>query len=115
MRSARKFPDGNRRPAAEQRRNAGNDTLPFTRSPNCIMLSEKDAFLRDNAMKLHINGEEIVTAEGVTLLELLEQRDIKPRTVVVERNLAPVDRKDFAVTRLEPGDKLEILHFVGGG
>jgi thiamine biosynthesis protein ThiS len=79
------------------------------------MLPEKDAFLRDKAMELHINGDKTVTAEGVTLLELLEQRDIKPRAVVVERNLALVDRKDFAVTRLEPGDKLEILHFVGGG
>jgi len=66
-------------------------------------------------MELFINGEAAHAPSGLTLLELLEQRNLKPQDVVVERNLALVPRDAFATTLLEPGDHLEILHFVGGG
>jgi thiamine biosynthesis protein ThiS len=100
--------------AARAEKAAGRRAEPFPllRRRTAIFFRE----IEDNAMELYINGEKSIATEGVTtLLELLEQRGIKAQAVVVERNLALVDRKDFAVTRLEPGDRLEILHFVGGG
>jgi thiamine biosynthesis protein ThiS len=66
-------------------------------------------------MEISINGEAAHVPPGLTVLELLEQRDMKAQEVVVERNLVLVPKDAFAVTRLESGDSLEILHFVGGG
>ena len=66
-------------------------------------------------MELSINGATAHVSPGLTVLELLEQRDLKAQEVAVERNLVLVPRDAFAETRLEPGDRLEILHFVGGG
>ena len=72
-------------------------------------------FLWGMCMELVINGETEHVSSGLTVLELLEQRDLKAQAVVVERNLVLVPQDALAVTRLEPGDSLEILHFVGGG
>jgi thiamine biosynthesis protein ThiS len=66
-------------------------------------------------MELFINGETAHVPSGLTVLDLLEQRNLKAQEVVVERNLVLVPRNAFAATLLEPGDSLEILHFVGGG
>ena len=66
-------------------------------------------------MELFINGETAHASPGLTVLELLEQRNLKAREVVVERNRVLVPKDAFAVTILELGDSLEILHFVGGG
>ena len=66
-------------------------------------------------MELSINGEAADAPPGLTVLELLEQRGLRARDVAVERNLVLVPRDAFAATVLEPGDSLEILHFVGGG
>jgi thiamine biosynthesis protein ThiS len=66
-------------------------------------------------MELSINGKTEHVPTGLTVLELLAQRDLKAQEVLVERNLVLVPQDALAVTRLEPGDSLEILHFVGGG
>jgi thiamine biosynthesis protein ThiS len=72
-------------------------------------------FLRSMPMELFINGEAIRALPGLTVLDLLEQRKLQAQVVVVERNLTLVPKDAFAATVLEPGDNLEILHFVGGG
>ena len=69
----------------------------------------------EQVMELSINGEAAHAPPGLTVLKLLEQRCLNAEAVVVERNLALVPRDAFAVTVLEPGDSVEILHFVGGG
>jgi sulfur carrier protein len=66
-------------------------------------------------MKLKINGEDKEVAEGLSVASLLEQLQIRPARVVVERNRNIVPRDDFAATLLAEGDALEIVHFVGGG
>jgi sulfur carrier protein len=53
---------------------------------------------------------------GSTLGDLLRAHDLDPRMVVVERNREILrDREAFDRLPLEPGDVLEIVHFVGGG
>jgi len=69
----------------------------------------------DHVMEFFINGASAHAPFGLTVLELLEQRKLKARDVVVERNLVLVPQDAFAATVIEPGDSLEILHFVGGG
>jgi len=64
-------------------------------------------------MNIKINGEDKEMASGLSVAELLEELQIRPARVVVERNRAIVARD--ASTQLAEGDTLEIVHFVGGG
>jgi thiamine biosynthesis protein ThiS len=66
-------------------------------------------------MKLKINGEEKEIGEGLSVAALLEQLQIRPARVVVERNREIVARDTYAAVLLADGDTLEIVHFVGGG
>ena len=51
----------------------------------------------------------------MTIADLLARLDIDPRRVAVERNLVIVKRAAYAVTRIDEGDEIEIVNFVGGG
>lgn len=65
-------------------------------------------------MNLTINGE--VKAFSVeTLSGLVEQLGMKPDRVAIELNRAIVPRDQWSQTPLRDGDRLEIVHFVGGG
>jgi thiamine biosynthesis protein ThiS len=71
-------------------------------------------------MKLQINGEEAVleTEPGqgtFTLAALIESLNMKPDRVAVELNREIVPRNLWPETPLKEGDRLEIVHFVGGG
>ena len=65
-------------------------------------------------MKLFINGEER-QLEVTTVSTLVEQLGMKADRVAVELNREIVPRADWPKTALRDGDKLEIVHFVGGG
>jgi thiamine biosynthesis protein ThiS len=62
-----------------------------------------------------INGEPRAIAPGVTLLELLGELALDPRSVVVEHNRQIVRRPALGDVRVAPGDAIELVHFVGGG
>ena len=66
-------------------------------------------------MQIHVNGQPTPCADACTLTELLSALHLDPARVVVERNAQIVPVSNYASTRLEEGDRLEILHFVGGG
>lgn len=75
-------------------------------------------------MKLHestatievvANGRVREVTAGRTVEEFLVELALDPDVVVVERNGEILDRDRFAEVRVEAGDKLEIVHFVGGG
>jgi len=65
-------------------------------------------------MNLTINGEAKETAAS-TLDALVTELGIKGDRVAVELNRDIVPRANWANTPLHDGDKLEIVHFVGGG
>lgn len=66
-------------------------------------------------MNLIINGEPR-TFEGVTnVAELIDKLAIKSDRVAVELNRDIVPRAQWTTSPLKDGDKLEIVHFVGGG
>jgi thiamine biosynthesis protein ThiS len=62
-----------------------------------------------------VNGEPRAVPHGASLLELLQELQLDPRSVVVEHNRAIVRRPDLAETRVVAGDSIELVHFVGGG
>lgn len=66
-------------------------------------------------MILHINGEPREFPEGLTLAALVQHLGMKADRVAVELNLEIVPRAGWEQTQLKDGDKLEIVHFVGGG
>ena len=66
-------------------------------------------------MTLTINGEAREFTSVSTLAELVAQLDMKPDRVAVELNRELVRRDRWPATQLAEGDKLEIVHFVGGG
>jgi sulfur carrier protein len=69
-------------------------------------------------MKLHINGEDREFGNAgapFTLFALVEILGMKPDRVAVELNREIVPRDRWAETRLNEGDQLEVVHFVGGG
>jgi len=66
-------------------------------------------------MKLQINGEARDFNPPLTLAGLLGQLDMKADRVAVELNRSIVARDQWAKTSLTEGDRLEIVHFVGGG
>ncbi len=66
-------------------------------------------------MNIILNGEQRAVPEGVTLEGLLQALGIDLRKVAIERNLEIVPRSAYGVTRVGEGDKLEVVHFIGGG
>jgi thiamine biosynthesis protein ThiS len=68
----------------------------------------------NNPMNLIINGETQVSA-AETLGALVEGLGMKPDRVAIELNREIVPREKWMQTSLRDGDRLEIVHFVGGG
>jgi thiamine biosynthesis protein ThiS len=65
-------------------------------------------------VRLTINGEprEIAAAN---VARLVGELGLDPRKVAVERNLEIVPKSQFEATALSEGDRIEIVHFIGGG
>ncbi len=66
-------------------------------------------------MQIQINGEKREIADATTLLGLVESLGMKSDRVAIERNQEIVPRSEWRSTVLRSGDKLEVVHFVGGG
>jgi sulfur carrier protein len=66
-------------------------------------------------MKIQINGEDRDCPAPLSLETLLAQLGMKADRVAVELNRTIVPREEWTRTVLKEGDRLEIVHFVGGG
>jgi sulfur carrier protein len=66
-------------------------------------------------MRLKINGEIVENVKATTVRELLEELKVEPVRVAVEVNLTVVRKADYGQFRLNEGDTVEIVNFVGGG
>jgi sulfur carrier protein len=62
-----------------------------------------------------INGKPVTLDAATTIQQFLASKGYHERLVVVELNEAILPRSAFASTTLNVGDRLEIVHFVGGG
>ena len=66
-------------------------------------------------MNLTINGDNRIVLNVETLSALVDQFSMKPDRVAIELNREIVPRDQWPQTPLKDGDRLEIVHFVGGG
>jgi thiamine biosynthesis protein ThiS len=69
----------------------------------------------EHAITILVNGEPREIEREASLLDLLRSLDLDPRMVVVEHNRQIVRRPALAATGLTTGDRVELVHFVGGG
>lgn len=74
-----------------------------------------DGAATTDGITLTVNGEDRTLPPGTTVLGLLESLDLVPGTVVVERNRRILPREEYDQVTLADGDRLELVHFVGGG
>ena len=66
-------------------------------------------------MKLWVNGEERSLEAVVDIAGLVAALGLDGRKVAVERNLEIVPRSTYGSTPVLDGDRIEIVHFIGGG
>jgi sulfur carrier protein len=66
-------------------------------------------------IEIVVNGETRTAAPGQTILDLLQQLQLDPARVAVEMDRRIIRQPRWSETVLEPGARLEIVQFVGGG
>ncbi len=66
-------------------------------------------------MLVEINGESRDVAASITLAELILHLALAPERLAIELNQSVVRRADWPQTPIKEGDRIEIVHFVGGG
>jgi thiamine biosynthesis protein ThiS len=69
----------------------------------------------NSAIRVQLNGKEREVPAGLTVQGLLESLGLEPRLVVVERNREIIARARYGEVKVGEGDRLELVHFVGGG
>jgi thiamine biosynthesis protein ThiS len=62
-----------------------------------------------------VNGENRAAKSGATVTDLLGDLGLNSGRVAIERNLEILPRPKWAETKVEAGDRYEIVQFVGGG
>jgi len=66
-------------------------------------------------MKVYVNGESKDLSGTSSLAELITQLDLPAARIAIELNREVVRRNDWGSTMLQDDDRIEIVHFVGGG
>jgi sulfur carrier protein len=69
----------------------------------------------DQTVAVVVNGEARETKPGAMVTDLLATLGLESGRVAIERNLEILPRTSWAETRVESGDRYEIVQFVGGG
>ena len=71
--------------------------------------------MSEDGMLIEVNGKEQKISQGTTLLDIVQTMGVDHKRVVVEHNLQIADTEKLADTVVCAGDKIEVIHFVGGG
>lgn len=66
-------------------------------------------------MRIQVNGEHREVEPDITLPELVASLNLKPEQIAIELNHNVMRRREWERIVLQPDDKVEIVHFVGGG
>lgn len=66
-------------------------------------------------IEIHLNGEKKAIADAWTVEDLVRDLELGDQPVAIELNEEIISRKQWQERRLSSGDRVEIVHFVGGG
>ena len=79
------------------------------------MSSEISVGSDTSIVEIVVNGKPVSVVVGATVHDFLMGKRMTDAMAIVERNGEIVPRGDYGETRLEAGDRLEVVHAVGGG
>lgn len=65
-------------------------------------------------MQIQLNGDNTDVA-ATTLAELVAELGLEQRMIAIERNMEVVPKSAYATTELQAGDRIELVHMIGGG
>ena len=65
--------------------------------------------------KIQLNGKKIVIKTKISILDLLKKYKIPNNKVAIEYNGAIITKSNFSKKYLKNNDKIEVVHFIGGG
>ena len=65
-------------------------------------------------MNIQLNGEQ-KEIEATTIAQLVIELGLEKRMLAVEQNLEVVPKSKYADTMIEAGDRIEVVHMIGGG
>ena len=68
-----------------------------------------------NKIKIKLNGKYITIHDKITLLNLVKKTKISVNRVAIELNKKIVNKKLLGKIKIKKNDKIEIVHFIGGG
>jgi thiamine biosynthesis protein ThiS len=66
-------------------------------------------------LRVYVNGEPRELSAPLSLAELVTQLDLPAARIAVELNRVVVRRNEWSTTVIQDNDRIEIVHFVGGG
>jgi len=66
-------------------------------------------------MKIRVNGEVMQVEEGITVEKLLEKLGIKEKTMAAAIDMQVIKKDQWCKRVIQQDEKVEFLHFVGGG
>jgi sulfur carrier protein len=66
-------------------------------------------------LRIQVNGESQEVPDGSSLEDLIENLSLPRARIAIELNRNVARRAEWATTILAEGDRIEIVHFVGGG
>ena len=65
--------------------------------------------------KIQLNGKKVVIKSNYSILDLLKKYKLSNKKVAIEHNGIIVPKANFKKKNLKNNDKVEIVHFIGGG
>jgi thiamine biosynthesis protein ThiS len=68
-----------------------------------------------NKIKITVNGKQIQVISNFSLKRLIAKLKIPLNKIAIELNKKIIDKKRISKIYLQKGDKIEIVHFIGGG
>ena len=68
-----------------------------------------------NKIKITVNGKQMQIIPKFTLKNLITKLKMPLNKIAIELNKEIIDKRKISKTQLKKGDKIEIVHFIGGG
>ncbi len=71
--------------------------------------------MKNNKIKIVINGRNNIVEHNTTLLQLINKLGIDKKKIAIELNTEIIPKSSYSKKLLLDGDVIEIVHFIGGG
>ena len=68
-----------------------------------------------NKIKITVNGKQMQVIPKFSLKSLITKLKMPLNKIAIELNMKIIDKKNISRIKLKKGDKIEIVHFIGGG